>query len=747
MGGVAMRFLSSRLLKRAIQLLGLGAGLLLVSLASFAQGNAGRILGAITDQSGGAISGATVTVTDVQRGVARALTTDESGSFNAPNLTPGTYKVRSEFKGFKAVERDNVLLETGGEVRVDLTLQPGEQTQTINVTEALPLVETTNAELGGTLQSDIVNNLPLNGRNFSNLLQLRPGVTIYPGGAGWAQSTNGMRAHDNVYMVDGINGSDPWMAQAVWDSVMAGGDSGTLISIDSIDEFKTEENPRAEYGWKPGGIVNVGIKSGTNAIHGTAFAYGREGSWDARNVFNPAPNPIPPVQLEQFGATVGGPIKKDKLFYFLSFEDQRYSIGFPAANTTAITAPGIFDSSIGNKTISDSNLLAACQAALNVGGIGSPTAGALTALSAQLAGIKVAPGPGAAGANGVTGPAPNGTCTPAANYPGLFPVNLGTNSLGLGNAFINPALIAANQIDTGLGKVNYHINDKHSLDAMYYISPGSGPFVDGPGTQMLPYQRTDQYARSMAFAGSWTWTPSAAWVNEARVGYSHYFQRFLSEDATQDPRNYSFNGSTYSIFTGQTNPISFGLPGINTGVVSLGAGWPKIVGPNGVLQITDHISYLRGKHAFKFGGEILNNLSQTDVTANTKGPITFDGLQDFFNGFPNGPPGCIANKTGSCSNTTGAASILTGNLVRNFSSQGYALFLQDDWRIKPRIVLNLGLRYEINTVPQERDNLQANFNPNAPGGLVQGTPYHGDHHEFSPRIGVAWDVFGDGKTV
>src|ERR1700726_2065586 len=339
-GGVPMKFLSSCLLKKAIQVTILSAGLLLISLSSFAQGNAGRILGAITDQTGGAISGATVTVTDVQRGVARALTTDDSGAFNAPNLTPGTYKVRAEFKGFKAVERDNILLETGGEVRVDLTLQPGEQTQTITVTEALPLVETTNAELGGTLQSDIVDNLPLNGRNFSNLLQLRPGVTIYPGGAGWAQSTNGMRAHDNVYMVDGINGSDPWMAQAVWDSVMAGGDSGTLISIDSIDEFKTEENPRAEYGWKPGGIVNVGVKSGTNSYHGTAYAYGRNGSWDALNVFDAPPNPVPSVTLEQYGGTFGGPIKKDKLFFFTTYEEQQYALGSTQIINEAVTAPG-----------------------------------------------------------------------------------------------------------------------------------------------------------------------------------------------------------------------------------------------------------------------------------------------------------------------------------------------------------------------------------------------------------------------
>src|SRR5665213_1876855 len=231
-----MKCVSSRVPQNGIRVLALGFGLLLACLPSFSQGNSGRIVGAITDQSGGSIANATVTVTDVQRGVSRTLMTDDAGAYSAPNLTPGMYKVRAEFKGFKAAERDNVLLETGGEDRVDLTMQPGEQTQTITVTEALPLVETTNAELGGTLQSDIVNNLPLNGRNFSNLLQLRPGVTIYPGGSGWTQSTNGMRAHDNVYMVDGINGDDPWMAQAVWDSVMASGDSRTLLSDDAIQE-------------------------------------------------------------------------------------------------------------------------------------------------------------------------------------------------------------------------------------------------------------------------------------------------------------------------------------------------------------------------------------------------------------------------------------------------------------------------------------------------------------------------------
>jgi hypothetical protein len=170
----------------------------LASLPAFSQGNAGRILGAITDQSGGAVNGATVTIIDTQRNTTRTLTADSAGEYNAPNLLPGAYTVRAGFQGFKTAERSAITLEVGQDLRVDLTLQPGEQTERVTVTEALPMVDTTNAELGGTLQSQIIDSLPLNGRNFENLLQLRPGVTIYPGGSGWSQSTNGVRAHDNL---------------------------------------------------------------------------------------------------------------------------------------------------------------------------------------------------------------------------------------------------------------------------------------------------------------------------------------------------------------------------------------------------------------------------------------------------------------------------------------------------------------------------------------------------------------------
>ena len=172
------------------------ATLVLSSISAFAQGSAGRIVGAITDASGGAITGATVTVTDVDRGVNRTLTTDATGAFAAPNLTPGNYRVRAEYKGFKTVDRQNIQLEVAQELRVDLSMQPGDQTQVVNVTESVPLIETTNAELGGTMQNQVINDLPLNGRNFGNLLDLRPGVITYPGHSGWTQSTNGLRPHE-----------------------------------------------------------------------------------------------------------------------------------------------------------------------------------------------------------------------------------------------------------------------------------------------------------------------------------------------------------------------------------------------------------------------------------------------------------------------------------------------------------------------------------------------------------------------
>src|ERR1700726_203839 len=337
--------------RKALQLLVGTMGVLLLCLPSFSQGNFGRILGTVTDQSGGVIAGATVTVLDTQRGVARTLTTDEAGEYNAPTLIPGTYTVRAEAKGFKKIERQNVVREVGHEVRIDLTVQPGDQAQTITVTEEIPLVETTNATLGGTLNNTDINDMPLNGRNYQNLMSLRPGVMVQPGGSPWSQSTNNIRPDETGWMMDGVINVSFYDDRPVGNSSSALTDAATIVPIDAIQEFNMQENPKAEYGWKPGAVVNVGIRSGTNTLHGSVYGFYRSAAWDARNVFNPGPvngtclnNPtFPaqcdklPTQLKQFGAVVGLLIKKDNPFFLAGFDGLRDFIGnifpFPMPET------------------------------------------------------------------------------------------------------------------------------------------------------------------------------------------------------------------------------------------------------------------------------------------------------------------------------------------------------------------------------------------------------------------------------
>lgn len=683
----------------------------LVCLPVSAQLSSGRIWGGVTDQSGSVISGATVTITDPARGVSRTLTTDDAGQYSAPNLNPGTYTVRAEFKGFQAIERPNIVLEVGKEVRVDVTLQPGQVSQTITITEALPMVETTNATMGGTLSNASINDLPLNGRNFQNLLALRPGVTVYPGGGARTQSTNGIRAEDQVYMLDGLNNTEPFTGYNMVNQTLLAGDTGTMVSIDAIQEFNTEENPKAEFGWKPGAVVGVGIKSGTNDIHGTAFAFGRSDAMDARNFFNYASQPIcsaspipcekTPVSLEQFGGTVGGPIKKDKLFYFASFEEQRYSVG----NFYNILTPG---TSATGGTAAD-NVILGCKAAL--------AAGPVSANSLLLAGL-------------------NANCTPASNYPGLFPVN--NNSDPSTQTIVNSA--TSHQIsDNGIAKISYHINDHNDVNGTMFIGHGNGGYMDAP-YEVQPEWLTVGNMWVGVGEGSWVYTPNSSWVNELRAGYDRFDRQFLSADNTINPQNYVVNGINYSLNTGVTLPLEYGFPIIrfanfNATQFRLGGNWPKVIGPNGVIQILDHVSYLHGNHAFKFGGEFMYNKDTSAITANAKGQIRFNDLTQFFEG-----------------NTKKNSQILVGNPVRNVSDQGYALFVQDDWRIKPRLTINLGLRWEMVTVMKEANNQFGAFTPDTATGLSQvgnqiSSPYNGDHNNFAPRLGLAWDVAGNGKTV
>src|SRR5712664_2197962 len=338
-------------LRKAFQAFCALLGLLLLCPLAYSQGSFGRILGTVTDQSGGVVTGATVIVVDKDRGVSRTLTADDVGVYNAPNLTPGNYIVRVESKGFKIYERTGIVLDVGKEIRVDVTLQPGDVSQTVTVTESVPLVETTNATMGGTLENADIVDLPLNGRDYQNLLSLRPGVQLYPGGGPWTQSANGTRPDESVWMVDGVLNLSTFDARPIEGFPGPFQDSATVLPIDAIQEFNVMENPKAEYGWKAGAVVNVGIKSGTNQLHGDAYAFGRYDAWDARNFYNVA-DPISgcpvvisgsclkyPAQLKQFGGVAGGPIKKDKLFFFGGYEGLRSYIA-PAAGVSAPETAG-----------------------------------------------------------------------------------------------------------------------------------------------------------------------------------------------------------------------------------------------------------------------------------------------------------------------------------------------------------------------------------------------------------------------
>ena len=332
--------------KSALRLTAAVSAGLLAGVTMMAQTYTGRILGSVTDPSGAVVAGATVIISDVQRGLARTVITDQSGDYVAPNLQPGSYKVRVEARGFKSIERVGVELEVAKDARVDLALQPGEISQTVEVSGEVPLVNLTSATLGGTLSNEEINDLPLNGRNYQNLLQLRPGVMRYPGGGFSTTSANGLRAEDNAYLIEGLLNSEPFSGQGIINGAGIVGDSSTILPIDAIQEFNLQQNPPAEYGWKPGAIVNVGLKSGTNSLHGTAFAFGRDGAMDARNYFNCASSPCSFGQsptaksarsLEQFGGSLGGAIIKNKAFFFGAYEGQRYDIG----NVWSTTSPSM----------------------------------------------------------------------------------------------------------------------------------------------------------------------------------------------------------------------------------------------------------------------------------------------------------------------------------------------------------------------------------------------------------------------
>lgn len=695
--------LLQKVVNKGLRVLAAAAAVFLLCLPMFSQGSLGSIQGGVFDSSGGTIAGANVTVTDVARGTSRTLTADEAGKYTAPALTAGTYSVRAEFAGFRSLQRDNVLVEVGANVRVDLTLVPGEQTQTITVTEEVPAIDTTSATLGGTVSNQSIQSLPLNGRNFLRLLELRPGVVSRPGDGSGSSSSNGRRLGADVLLVEGITQFDMATSNSLINGTGKGGfsDASNMLPLDAIQEFNTQQNASAEYGWRDGSVVNVGIKSGTNALHGSGYGFYRDPeTTDAANYFSGKVNN---ARMEQFGGTVGGRIIKDKVFFFAGYEGLR-------VNTTA-AGQTIVPSSIGLPTPNANlSIVDACNA-VKAGG------GAINALSAQLAGLNAT------------------TCTvsPAtATFQNEFYYNPTTTTTFF---FGRPS---SQPLNNGLAKGDWNINEHNHVSVFYYDSRSTGI---SSGT-IQPYWGTNSYTKTSEISGAWTWTPSSAWVNDLRIGHAGTLGDQENIDVNRLPVNPYPAG--YSLNTGISDPQTGSFPTITfttSGVVGLGAGGRTgRRGPQGQFNYRDTVSYLRGNHAFKFGGEIVRVVFHNKSTQNTMGTINFDTLTNF-----------LAGNT-SASGTSN--SIIIGNTEQNFRSKWFAAFVQDTWRITPRLTITPGLRYEYQGPPHDDANYLGTFDPTTVAGIVQVGPglpnsrlYSPEKFDFSPRIGVAWDVRGNGRTV
>src|SRR5579862_1211017 len=424
-----------------------------VSTLLSAQTYQGRILGSVSDSSGAIISGAKVTITNTATGISRSLTTNGAGDYSAPNLEPGPYSVTAEAPSFKRTQRTGLQLEVAKDIRVDIKLDPGAINETVTVSEEAPIVNTTNDVLGGTFTNQAINELPLLGRDFQNLADLQPGIQRTPGGGFLSTTANGNRPEDNNYVVDGLDDNDAYYGTTVINAEGVEGTPATHLPIDAIQEFNVQSSPEADYGWKPGAIINIGIKSGTNSFHGSTYYFTRNSALDARNYFNPVtdpttglPNPEAALILHQFGASAGGPIVKDKLFIFGNYEGVRDKVGNPLVVDTPVSVP------IGDPTLSIADAFAECKAA--------------------------------------------GTCSPVSEKLATYlPFNPGPTST------LNLDYNNLNREDNGIVKLDYHLSEKHTLVGSYFV--GDSVQNEEDVTVLNPLFLSQAYTRAQVIGGGW----------------------------------------------------------------------------------------------------------------------------------------------------------------------------------------------------------------------------------------------------
>jgi hypothetical protein len=632
-----------------------------IARPSAAQVGAGQLTGSVRDPAGAPATGASVTVTDVARNVARLVVCGADGVYLVGGLWPAVYRVKVELAGFPALTRDGIRVETGESVRLDLDLVVGGLQESVSVTGDAPLLRSTSASLGEVVSQEKIAGLPLNGRSFITLASLAPGVALPP--ASQLPRINGGRPRTNEYLFDGISVLQPEPGQVAFFPI-----------IDAIQEFKIETNsPPAEFGRFNGGVVNLTTRSGTNAMHGTAFEFFRHEALNARNFFA-STNPVKPeFRRQQFGGVFGGPIRRDRLFFFADYQGQRQTIDRTVVSTvpTVLQRQGIFTEAISGRVP-----LIYDPATTTSNGAGGFT-------RTQFANNTI----------------PSGRFDSVAQtllqrYP--LPTAAGT-----ANNFRRTAseVVDQDQLDVRLDHRRGNDQIFGRLSSFREQFDPVTPLPEGSGvtTGTLGPQRT----RASAFASSYQRVLSDSWLNELRVGDT---RRSVTRSATR------LSSAASGLVPGIPSTAQFPdtLPTFQI------AGYQQLGSPantatdfgTSVTQIADSLSWVKGRHAVKMGFDIrwerLNVIQPPSPT----------GLFQFGNLFTDLP---------GVSNTgTPLASFLLGQ-VQTFSidlqqqrirnrAHFQEYFIQDEWRISDRWTVSPGLRYTLNFPSTEKDNQSAVFN-------------------------------------
>ena len=674
----------------------------------------GTILGTATDPSGAVVSGAKVTAKNVGTGLERTTETSADGSYSLPELPIGTYTVTVTQTGFQTFIATGVTVDVATERRVDAAMKTGAVSTKVEVSaDQIPLVETTSNTLGGVLTQDDVKDLPINGRDYTKLIFLNPGVagspdqiTDSPGSFG-EFSMNGARGRSNNYLLDGTDMNDGYRNDPAINQGGVFATPSAILPIDAVSDMRVLSNFEPEFGRNAGAVVNIVTKSGTNAIHGDVFEYFRNDAIDARNYFDTTSAPKAPFHNSQFGGSVGGPIVKDKTFFFLDYEGQRETVGVVSLDCVPTQAQ------IGSAT-----------------GSIATAGGAVSPIGADL--VNFFPHNAANYISGVT-----------SNDAGCFDANNNFAPDYIANA---PSL---NNLSSVIAKIDHSFNSSHNVSGRYFFGDSTQQFplalnASGGG---LPGYDTVTPTRVQLVSISLVSVLSPTRINEFRYGWNRFAEGFFPQDQNFNPASISLCNVpvTFSSCNSSGLPIIILAPNA-TGAAGffsqLGAtsGDPRQrVDTNN--QLIDSLSWKRNKHDIRFGGEFHRTSVEQRFDKYSRGRFRFSTLEDMLQMIPQESEFGLFN--------------YTGNTKRHTYQNGFGFYFQDAYHVTPHVVVNYGLRWDYYGIVAERNHLFSDFVPtsSSSGALQQVGPgglsglYNPDRKDFSPRASVVWDVTGKGNTV